>query len=94
MSDVAEFIRIREQIESHAKDISILLDQSTVAKPKILLDEASGLLTTLTTMVDNDIQVIAVGRLTRLLDSLRTKVASVEKKKRPAKKLRAGKDVS
>lgn len=87
MNDVAEFIRIREQIESHAKDISKLLEQSTVvAAPKVLLDQASGLLAQLTAMVDNDIQVTAVGRLTRLLGTLNTKVASMEKKKRPTKK--------
>ena len=87
MNDVAEFIRIREQIESRAKDISKLLEQSTVlAPPKVLLDQASGLLEQLTAMVDNDIQVTAVGRLTRLLGTLSAKITSMEKKKRPAKK--------
>jgi len=95
MNDVAEFIRIREQIESHANDISKLLEQSTVvAAPKVLLDQASGLLEQLTAMVDNDIQVTAVGRLTRLLGTLSAKITSIEKKKRPTKKSRARKDAS
>ena len=95
MNDVAEFIRIREQIESRAKDISKLLEQSTVlAPPKVLLDQASGLLEQLTAMVDNDIQVTAVGRLTRLLGTLSAKITSIEKKKRPTKKSRARKDAS
>ena len=95
MNNVAEFIRIREQIESHANDISKLLEQSTVvAEPKVLLDQASGLLAQLTAMVDNDIQVTAAGRLTRLLGTLSAKIASIEKKKRPTKKSRARKDAS
>lgn len=94
MNDVAEFIKIREQIESHANDISKLLGQGTVAEPKSLLDQASGLLAKLTTMVDNDVQVIAVGRLTRLLGNLSTKVASMEKKKRTTKKSRPQTNVS
>lgn len=94
MNDVAEFIRIREQIESHAKDISDLLGKNIVAEPKVLLDQASELLAKLTTMVDNDIQVTAVSRLTRLLDSLRTKAISVEKKKQTGKKSRPRKNVS
>lgn len=94
MNNVAEFIKIREQIESRAHDISKLLGQSTVAEPKLLLDQASGLLAKLTTMVDNDIQVIAVGRLTRLLSTLRAKVVSLEKKKPAARKSRTEKAVS
>jgi hypothetical protein len=89
MNDVAEFIRIREQIEAQTSDISRLLGEGRVAEPKVMLDQAGGLLTQLAAMVDNDIQVTAVGRLTRLLDSLSTKVASLEKKKRPAKKPRS-----
>jgi len=94
VNNVAEFIRIREQIESHAHDISKLLEGSTVAEPKVLLDQASGLLVQLTSMADNDIQVVAVGRLTRLLSSLRAKVDSMEKKKRPARKSRTAGDAS
>lgn len=89
MNDVAEFIRIREQIESHAGIVSKLLGEGTVAEPKLILDQASGLLAQLTAMVDNDIQVTAVGRLTRLLGTLSTKVTSMEKKKRPTKKSRS-----
>jgi hypothetical protein len=88
MNNVAQFIKIREQIESHASRISKLLEENDVAQPKLILDQAADLLAKLTVMVDNDIQEVAVGRLTRLLGSLRAKVATKEKKKRPAKKLR------
>lgn len=89
MNNVAEFIRIREQIESHANNISKLLGQGTATGPKELLHQASGLLAQLAAMVDNDIQVTAVGRLTRLLGTLSTKVASMEKKKRSTRKSRS-----
>lgn len=89
MNNVAQFIKIREQIESYANNISKLLGQGTAGETRLMLDKAAGLLTELTAMVDNDIQVIAVGRLTRLLNTLRAKVTSVEKKKGTAKKSRA-----
>lgn len=88
MSNIAEFIRIREQIESDAKQISTLVvEKSTAPQSKLILDQATGLLANLTDMADNDIQVIAVGRLTRLLNTLRKKVEATETKKRPSKKL-------
>lgn len=89
MNNVAEFIKIREQIESHANKISRLLEQNNVAQPKLMLDQAASLLARLTAMGDNDVQVIAIGRLTRLLGSLRNKVTTVEKKERGAKKSRS-----
>lgn len=85
MNNVAEFIRIREQIESHAKEITALLAQNIMPQSKTMLDDAAGLLVQLTDMVDNDVQVTAVGRLTWLLDSLRAKVGAAEAK-RPARK--------
>ncbi len=94
MNNVAEFITIREQIESHANDVSKLLGQGTVAEAKPMLDRATDLLTKLTTMVENDIQVIVVGRLTRLLNTLRSKVTSMEKKKGTTRKSRPQKNVS
>lgn len=86
MSNVADFIKIREQIESRADNIGKLLAQGAVVEPKLMLDQASELLVKLTAMVDNDIQVTAAGRLTRLLGSLRKKVASLEKKKHVPRK--------
>jgi hypothetical protein len=89
MSNVAEFISIREQIESHAKEIAELLEQNTIQRGKTLLDDASRLLTILTDMADNDVQVTAVGRLTRLLNNLRVKMIAAEAKQRSPKKPRA-----
>jgi hypothetical protein len=88
MSNVAEFIKIREQIEFLAKEIAVLLEQNTAPQSKPKLDEATALLVNLTNMVDNDVQVIAVGRLTRLLGTLQTKVTARESKRRVIKKAR------
>lgn len=90
MGNVAEFIRIREQIESLAKEIPILLEKNTAAaQARLLLEEATGLLANLTSMVDNDVQVTAVGRLTRLLNTLQSKVTATEAKRTVKKSRRA-----
>lgn len=89
MSNVAAFITIREQIESLAKEIPMLIEQKMTPQSKLMLDEATQLLTQLTSMADNDVQVIAVGRLTRLLETLRVKVEVLEAKRRVVKKSRS-----
>jgi inorganic triphosphatase YgiF len=86
MSNVAEFIEVRQQIESLAKEIETLIERKTMAESRNRLDRTTELLTKLTAMADNDVQEIAVGRLTRLLTKLATKVAVWENQKRPAKK--------
>jgi hypothetical protein len=88
MSDVAEFIKIRQQIESLAKEIPVLLERKTMPASKLRLDEATELLAKLTSIADNDVQEVAVGRLTRLLASLRPKVGALETKQRVVKKPR------
>ncbi len=86
MNNVAEFIEVRQQIEFLAKEIETLIERKTTNESKTRLDETVELLTKLTAMADNDVQEIAVGRLTRLLAKLGTKVAALEARKRVVKK--------
>jgi hypothetical protein len=85
MSNVAEFIEVRQRIEFLAKEIGLLVDRKAGAQSKAKLDEATGHLEKLAAMADNDVQHIAVGRLTRLLATLTKKVVSQTPKKRVAK---------
>lgn len=87
MDNVPEFIKIREQIESHAKELSALLDRKTMPQSRLMFDQATVLLAELAKMVDNDVQVRAVARLTGLLNSLGAKVTVLEGKKRSVKGL-------
>ena len=63
MNNVAEFIQIRQGIESLAKEIAMLVERKTMPQSKVRLDEATELLVKLTALADNDVQEIAVGRL-------------------------------
>ena len=74
MTNVVEFIRIRQRIELLAKQIDFTTKQKAAAESSQRLDEASKLLVTLTAMANNDIQDIVIGRLTRQLASLGIKV--------------------
>jgi hypothetical protein len=84
MTNVVEFIRIRQRIELLAKQIAVSTELKAAAESR--LDEASQLLVTLTAMANNDIQDIVIGRLTRQLAGLGTKVGALAVKKRVAKK--------
>jgi len=86
MTNVVEFIRIRQRIELLAKQIESTTDQKAAAESAVRLDEASQLLATLTAMANNDVQDIVIGRLTRQLGTLRTKVGALAGRKRAAKK--------
>ena len=86
MTNVVEFIRIRQRIELLAKQIDFTTKQKAAAESSHRLDEASKLLVTLTAMANNDIQDIVIGRLTRQLASLGIKVGKLPIKKRVAKK--------
>ena len=86
MNNVAEFIQIRQGIESLAKEIAALVERKTMPQSKVRLDEAMALLAKLTALADNDVQEIAVGRLTRLLGHLEAKVGALKPKKRVVKK--------
>jgi len=86
MATVAEFIEIRQQIESHIKQMAILVERKVALDSAERLTKAGKLLETLKTMADNDVQEVCVGRLTRELASLGTKVGSLGSTKRVAKK--------
>jgi hypothetical protein len=86
ITNVVEFIRIRQRIELLAKQIVSTTEQKAAAESSLRLDEASKLLVTLTAMASNDVQEVVIGRLTRLLASLETKVGKLTSKKRVTKK--------
>jgi hypothetical protein len=86
MTNVVEFIRIRQRIELLAKQIASTTEQKAAAESSHRLNEASQLLVTLTAMADNDVQEIVIGRLTRQLAGLGIKVGALASKKRVAKK--------
>lgn len=85
-TDVVEFIRIRQRIELLAKQIAISTEKKVVTDSSHRLDEASQLLETLKAMADNDVQEIAVKRLTSLIANLGAKVGTLTRKKPAAKK--------
>ncbi len=85
MSNVAEFIEIRENIEALARQITTCLEQVVVQDARQHLEEANKQLEVLKGMVDNDVQVIVSGRLSRQLASLGAKVETMATK-RPARK--------
>lgn len=78
MSNVAEFIKVREKIESLATEMDALIGRKILPESKIRLDEAGALLTKLTEMADNDVQQVAVVRLTRLLTKLGLRVGALK----------------
>jgi hypothetical protein len=97
MSNIAEFIEVRKSIEAFVKQIVLSVEQNAAQDSKKYLDDANGQLEILKTMVDNDVQVIVLGRLSRQLADLGAKVekkkskppagkkAAVKKLKAPAK---------
>jgi hypothetical protein len=86
MTDVAEFIETRLQIEALVQQIALSAERKAIPQSKQRLDEAARLLETLRTMADNDVQENAVGRLTGELFSLGTKVEKLTRKKPVSKK--------
>jgi hypothetical protein len=86
MNNVAEFVKVRQEIESLAVEINALVEGKTMPRSKTKLDEATELLIRLTEMADNDVQQVAVGRLTRLLAKLGMKVQVLGVHKRVVKK--------
>jgi hypothetical protein len=85
-TNVAEFIEIRQHIESLASQIVLSAQLKEMPRSKNKLDEANELLAKLTSLADNDVQEIAVGRLTRQLAGLGVKVEALVAKKRVVKK--------
>jgi hypothetical protein len=88
MSNVAEFIETRLQIESLVQQIALSVERKAIPQSKKALDEAAPLLEKLTAMADNDVQESAVGRLTRALAGFGTKVEKLSRKA-PARKKQA-----
>jgi hypothetical protein len=86
MTNVAEFIEIRQHIELLTQQIAVSTERKAIPESSHRLDEAVQLLATLTAMADNDVQEIAVGRLTRRLNTLGIKVGALTAKKRVVKK--------
>jgi hypothetical protein len=80
MSNIADFIKIRKNIETLAAKIAICIKQNEIQDSRNYLDEANRQLELLKPMVDNDVQIIAVGRLTRHLADLRNKIAKTGSK--------------
>ncbi len=92
MSTIADFIEVRQSIEALAKQITLCVEKNELQDSPHHLHEAKRQLELLTTMVDNDVQVIVAGRLSRHLTGLGTKVdkmvAKLPKGRKPtAKKL-------
>jgi len=86
MTNVAEFIETRLQIESLVQQIALSAERKAIPHSKQRLDEAARLLETLKAMVDNDVQESAVGRLTGELAGLGAKVEKLTRKTAGRKK--------
>ena len=95
MSNVAEFIEIRKSIEALASQITLCVEQKAILESKRHLEAANRQLEILVPMVDNDVQVIVAGRLSRQLADLGSKIERIAAKlpvrKRPAAKSSAEK---
>jgi hypothetical protein len=85
LSNVAEFVEIRQGIEALAKEVAALVERKVLPQSRTKLDQASELLVKLSAIADNDVQDNAVGRLTSVLRSLEKKVGTLKPKKRAAK---------
>jgi len=79
MSNVAEFIEVRRNIETLARQITLCVEKNIAQDSGQYLDEANRQLEVLKTMVANDVQVIAAGRLSRQLTGLGTKIKTTGK---------------
>ncbi len=91
MSNIAEFIETRKNIETLAAKITICINQNEIQDSRKHLEEANRQLELLKPMVDNDVQIIAVGRLTRHLTDLGNKIAKTGSKPLSVKKAEAKK---
>lgn len=86
MSNIAKFIEIRQHIELLAEQIAVSVERKAMPESGQRLDEATKLLAKLTSMADNDVQEVVIGRLTRQLAGFGTKVEALTAKKRVVKK--------
>ena len=86
MSNVAEFIQARLQIESLVQEIVLSADREAIPKSRQRLEEAAQLLERLKAMADNYVQENSVGRLAGELSCLGEKVEKLARKKLASKK--------
>ncbi len=91
MSNVAEFIEVRRNIETLARQITLCVEKNIAQDSGQYLDEANRQLEVLKTMVANDVQVIAAGRLSRQLTGFGTKIKTMTGKPPTAKRTAAKK---
>ncbi len=86
MTNVAEFIRIRQRIELLTKQIEYTTASKEATGSIQRFDEATKLLVTLAAMANNDVQEIVIRRLTRQLINLGIKIRTLKGKKRVSRK--------
>ena len=88
MTNVADFIEARLQIEKLINQIALTAEHKPRAESTQTLDEATQFLETLRTMADsdNDVQVRVIARLTAELSALGKKVAKAKVAKKVSRK--------
>jgi hypothetical protein len=79
---VKEFVEIRQQIESLANEIAVLVDRKNIPESKTKLLKAAELLEKLKAMADNDVQEAVVTRLTWLLGKTELKISKLKMPKK------------
>lgn len=85
MTSIAEFIKVRENIEKLVTQITHFVELKSVQNSREYLDKANQQLEVLKTMVSNDTQVNSDIRLSAQLAQLGTRVEKIEAKA-PARK--------
>ena len=88
MTNVAEFIEARQQIETLISEIALSVERVPRSESTQRLEQATEFLGTLKTMADsdNDVQVRVVLRLTSELNALGKKVSKAKVAKKVARK--------
>lgn len=88
MTNVAEFIEARQQIETLISEIALSVERVPRSESTQRLEQATEFLGTLKTMADsdNDVQVRVLLRLTSELNALGKKVSKAKVAKKVARK--------
>ena len=88
MTNVAEFIEARQQIETLISQIAVSVEHKPRSESAQRLDEATQFLETLKTMADgdNDVQVRVIARLTSEINAVGKKVAKAKVAKKVLRK--------
>ncbi len=77
MTSVKEFIEVRKNIEALADEIALFVERRAMQDSRQHLVKANQQLEVLKTMVANDVQRLAAGRLSRKLAGLGTKLETM-----------------